>query len=855
MNEVEIPLKITGIGAMKAELRELKGAIADATDPAQMAALAARAGELKDKIGDANEAVNVFASGSKFEQVSNSLGGIKDSLMSLDFEEANEKAKVFAGALGKLNPADLAKGMKGLMGTISTVGGAFVKLGMTILANPLFLLIAVITAIVVAIGFFLKKIGVLDAIFKAIMGPINAVIQGFKDLTDWMGLTDNAAEENAEAVKEASEKNIKNIQEQGKAREDLYNLTKDMSNAEIEALEKQLGIEINQNESIYDIKQQTMEQTYAQNQAEMDALSLKKELTEEDKKRMDELFAKQVQLNRDMIANEIARIQAKQKLELDLDKQIEMLQAKQIKGESERAKAMLEIQKKEALSKVEQQIKEAQQTGDTALLAKALKLKGLIIDDFKRQELEITNKGNAGIAKANVTSVSNTNKEVKNKYSDALTDLRKKNEIAYREAETAGKNEQELRDLKVTQLEAEKAYITKNLSQIYKKEIDQKDALSKIDNEIKKAKDKTIAEQEKADNERLLNKLERNVVNAKSDIDLFNAEKALLIEQSRQKMLTLEVDSEAALLLEDETAKGIEAINKKIIDSEDEKNLKILAAAQLVAETKLSKEAFALERFKGTKEQEIAINEAFLQTTLATLDTQRIAELEVKNLSKAEIAAINEKYDQAEIVAAETKAAKLVEIDDKAREKLNANINAGFQLATQAMSSIGSLQDINTKKKLKGVEKGSKEEEVILKRQFEQQKKMQLAMAVINGAQAIASIFAQYPKFDGGFAMAAALAGSVIATTTSLATIASTTFEGGGTAPDAPDTNSLTGGGTGGMATPNVSLFGSNNNLNNVGAPQDGQQGQNITVTAIVSETEMTSTQDRVNRIKRNAEL
>jgi len=61
-------------------------------------------------------------------------------------------------------------------------------------------------------------------------------------LTDWMGLTDNAAEENAEAVKEASEKNIKNIQEQGKAREDLYNLTKDMSNAEIEALEKQLGI-------------------------------------------------------------------------------------------------------------------------------------------------------------------------------------------------------------------------------------------------------------------------------------------------------------------------------------------------------------------------------------------------------------------------------------------------------------------------------------------------------------------------------------------------------------------------------------------------------------------------------------
>lgn len=93
MNEVEIPLKITGIGAIKAELRELKGAIADATDPEQIAQLSARAGELKDKINDANDAVTVFASGSKFEQVSNSIGGIKDSLLSLDFEEAQQKLK------------------------------------------------------------------------------------------------------------------------------------------------------------------------------------------------------------------------------------------------------------------------------------------------------------------------------------------------------------------------------------------------------------------------------------------------------------------------------------------------------------------------------------------------------------------------------------------------------------------------------------------------------------------------------------------------------------------------------------------------------------------------------------------
>jgi hypothetical protein len=305
-------------------------------------------------------------------------------------------------------------------------------------------------------------------------------------------------------------------------------------------------------------------------------------------------------------------------------------------------------------------------------------------------------------------------------------------------------------------------------------------------------------------------------------------------------------------------AKAVEdtkAVTDQITALEIEGQQKVLAAAQLVAETKLSQEAFALERFKGTKDEEIAAQEAFLTTTLATLDTQRIAELAALNLSSEEKAAIEEKFRQAKITAEEATAAKLVEIDQAARDKLNENINAGFQLATQAASSIASLQDINTKKKLKGVQQGSKEEEKILKQQFEQQKRMNIAMAVINGAQAIASILAQYPKFDGGFAMAAALAGSVIATATSLATIASTSFEGGGTAPEAPDTNSLTGNSTEGMATPSASLFGSNNNLNNVGGQQDGQQGQSITVNAIVSETQVTDVQNRINRIQRNAEL
>ena len=197
MNEVEIPIKVSGLGAIKAELRDLKGEIANATDPAEIARLSMAAGELKDKINDANEAVNVFASGSKFEQVSNGFAGIKDSIMSLDFEEASTKAKTFATTLSTVNPASILKGMGSFVTMLGTLGTAFVKLGIQILMNPLFLIVAAVVAIVAAIGFFLNKIGVLQVALDYLMIPINAAIAGLKMLGDFLGITNYAEDEAA----------------------------------------------------------------------------------------------------------------------------------------------------------------------------------------------------------------------------------------------------------------------------------------------------------------------------------------------------------------------------------------------------------------------------------------------------------------------------------------------------------------------------------------------------------------------------------------------------------------------------------------------------------------------------------
>jgi len=858
MNEVEIPLKITGIGAMKAELRELKGAIADATDPTQMAALAARAGELKDRIGDANEAVNVFASGSKFEQVSNSLGGIKDSLMSLDFEEANEKAKVFGQVMGKLNPADLAKGFGAFMGTLKMVGMQFIKLGIQILANPIFLLVAAITLIVVAIGFFLKKMGILETVLKITFMPILLIVKAFQALTDALGFTDSAAEENSATIKKATEENIKNIEAEFAARNALFDVTKDLSIEELASIQASTGIEVDAYKTKQDLQKEQIQDTIAVNDERIAAFELESDLNEEEQKEYDELVKAKKASVYQIIALDIQKINNQKKLALDIDKQLATLSAKQIKNEAERAKAMLDIQEKEALAKLASLRREASRSGDLETVKKIDQLVLLTTQDFQRQRLEITNKGNAGVAKATTTSVSNTNKEVESAQDKHLKEMRIKHKKAVDDATTAGKSKFEISQLQIDQMIEERVEIEKlniKKTKVFKTELERGAAISDMNAKIKTAQDALEADKIKiADQDAIarINTMITLETDAQKKLEL---QKTLLEAERVQAVANKELSQAQIDEINAKAVTDTKAIADQIKAIEDDKYTKILAMAQLVQETQQSKEAFALERFKGTKEQEIAANEAFLATTLKTLDTQRIAELAVLDQSEAEKDAIKEKYRQAEIVATEAKTAKLAEIEKTARDKLNANIEAGFQLTTTAMSSIASLQDISTKKKLKGVKQGSKEEEKILKQQFEQQKKMQLAMAVINGAQAIVSIIAQMPKFDGGFATAAAIAGSVIATATSLATIASTSFEGGGTAPDVADTNSLTGGGTGGMATPSASLFGSNNNLNNVGNPNGEQGGQNITVNAIVSETQVTEVQNRVNRIQRNAEL
>lgn len=853
MNEVEIPLKITGIGAIKAELRELKGAIADATDPEQIAQLSARAGELKDQLADANDAVNVFASGSKFEQVSNSLGGIKDSLMSLDFEEAQQKAQVFSNVIGKLNPADLAKGFKSFTGVIQTVGGAFVKLGVQILANPIFLLVAVIVAIVAAIAIFLNKIGVLDKVLKALMLPITAIIEGFKALTDWMGLTDNAAQENAEAVKAASESNIKAIDAEMSARQGLFNVTKDLSNEEISAIEKQLGVTIDRYATAEELEMERLSKISESNQAEIAAMEELSEMDEEQTKRYVQLKADEEKaMNR---INELAIQQARnrKKLAEDIDKQIAMLSAKQIKNEAERSKAILDIQEKEAIAKLQAQRREAARLDDAETIAKIDKLILLTQQDFQRQRLEITNKGNTAAAKATTTSVTNTNKEVESAQDKHLKEMRIKHKKAEDDARAAGATEFELAQLRIDQLKEERKEIESlNLkkTKIFKSELERGAAVSDMTAKIVEAEKKLEQDRQQIADQNAVARIKTMLLEEQDATKKLELQKALIEEERRIKIADKKLTEEQIKEINAQAVVDTKAIADQITAIEVDKNQKILAAAQLVAETQLSQAQFNAEREAVTADQKILAAEDIYNKQLKVLEAQQEAELKATDVTEAQKEAIREKYRQAEKIAAEEKAKKINEIEA-------AQIAQGLEYATMGVQATQQLTELFFAFRKNKLKEGTKEAEKAARQEFAISKAFNLGMAVIDGAKAITSILAQYPKFDGGFAMAAALASAGIASAVNIGKIASAQFQGGGSAPTAPDIP--TGGfeaqtSTGGMATPSVSLFGAANQLNNVGG-EGAQQGQTITVNAIVSETEMTNVQNKVSKIQKNAEL
>jgi hypothetical protein len=203
------------------------------------------------------------------------------------------------------------------------------------------------------------------------------------------------------------------------------------------------------------------------------------------------------------------------------------------------------------------------------------------------------------------------------------------------------------------------------------------------------------------------------------------------------------------------------------------------------AEKKLQDEAR-----KTAIERERRDELAALQTRLIGIQDDWNAEMEVKrmlwememeealrneDLTENEKMLIRAKYDQ-----------QLREMNaESAKRELEAQRQATEQtvkIIEQGMNAIGSISDAVFANKLANVEKGSKEELEIQKKQFKANKAMQLSAAVIDGFKSITASLAQSPVAIGAVPNPAGIASLAFAAATSaanIAKIAATRFDGG----------------------------------------------------------------------------
>ena len=336
--------------------------------------------------------------------------------------------------------------------------------------------------------------------------------------------------------------------------------------------------------------------------------------------------------------------------------------------------------------------------------------------------------------------------------------------------------------------------------------------------ELKEIQEKANAEYIRIQDERF--KLE-------NDLTLTETEKKkVALQQAYEKDVATAGDNEG--LIKIATQKLQADLTKIDVDAEIDRQAK---------EAKLKAEALAKEDAQFLRYQEL---------TLSKADYDKLV--------------LQQKYD-AEYLAAEGNALLQVELKKKLEADLNAIDkesatkkiatdqevqNAKLQMASDAFGALASLIDATAGK-----------DEKSQKKAFQINKAASIGQAIISTYLAANSALASPANnlFPGQAQIAAGVA--IIGGLANVAKISRTQFTGGGggggggTPPSAPAPSST----QQPSATPSFNLFGTGGTANNQNASGNSTNGQNITVTAVVSETDMTYTQNRAIAMKSSASL
>ena len=172
----------------------------------------------------------------------------------------------------------------------------------------------------------------------------------------------------------------------------------------------------------------------------------------------------------------------------------------------------------------------------------------------------------------------------------------------------------------------------------------------------------------------------------------------------------------------------------------------------------------------------------------------------------------------------------------------------GLQLATQYAQSAGTLSDALYASKLEGVQKGSKEEEKILRQQFETNKKIQIAQTIISGLNGVVNALSAKSVLPEPFGAIArgVNAGFVVATTgATISKIAQQQYK------STSSSLGSAGGSSPAPVSPSTPVQQTITTLNQGSINALGNQA----IKAYVVETDIRNSQTRVNRILTNSKF
>lgn len=303
-------------------------------------------------------------------------------------------------------------------------------------------------------------------------------------------------------------------------------------------------------------------------------------------------------------------------------------------------------------------------------------------------------------------------------------------------------------------------------------------------------------------------------------------EKKLLDDIQKERLASMkDRDAAAYMQLELDKQRAIEEINATKASDEIKEQARFSIKQDYIAKVE------ALDKQIADKKQ------AEEDKLKADEEAKRLADIEKEKKFQDELLAI-------------AKAKKLKEIEDE--KKKQAEI---FELTNTGLSATQNLSDLFFTLKTSKLKKGSKEEEEYAKKQFEINKGLQIATALVNGAQGVLAI-TTVPDFTLGVATAIRIAGQVALTAATVAKIATTKFQ----------PTSSGGGGDAGGGIPSVpippppTVNNPNANVEGTRFDQEGnkinnQQTPMIQVNATVGVDEITAKSNRVQVLENQSKF